>query len=299
MADAVNLTAPSQVRELLTRHGLRANRRLGQHFLVDANILAKVVEAAGLTPADCVLEVGAGLGVLTRELAARAGRVLAVELDRGLLPVLAETLAGLGNVELIHGDALALDLRSLAAHRPPAPGGVWKAVANLPYQVTGPLIMGLLGAEDPAWGASPFRLGVFMVQWEVARRLLAAPGSGDYGAFTVLARYRARVELVTRVSPRSFLPPPEVESAVVRLAPHSAPPVEARAERLRQVVRAAFGQRRKSLRNALAALPAPWGGPQAAQLLAAGGIAGERRGETLSLEEFAALARAMDHFDQS
>ncbi len=287
-AEGDALTAPSRVRDLLARHGLRPDKRLGQHFLIDANILAKILDAAELSAADAVLEIGPGLGTVTRELAARAGRVVAVEVDRRLEPVLRETLAGRVNVDLVFADALRADLSTLC------PGGArsWKAVANLPYYITGPLLARLLehGAPD---GRPPGRFShaVVMVQEEVARRFTARPGTKAYGAMSLLVQYHAEVEPVTRVSPTCFFPPPEVSSAVVRLRIRSAPPVEADPRVLFGVIRAAFAQRRKSLRNALTG----GGGPARAEaILGAAGIDPARRGETLSLEEFSRIARLLE-----
>lgn len=290
-----NLTAPSQVKALLARHGLRPDRRLGQHFLVDANILARIVDTAEVRPGDAVLEVGPGLGTLTRALAQRGARVVAVEIDRRLLPVLGETLAGHGGVEIVTGDALRVDLDAVC----PPPAANWKVVANIPYGITGPLVARLL-LSGAVGGRPPgrFPLMVLMVQEEVARRMTAAPGGKDYGAFTLLVRYHAEVESILRVSRNCFFPPPEVGSAVVRLRARARPPVEADPGTLFALVRAAFAQRRKSLRNALAAglrgaegrAGVEDGVVQAA--LRQAGIDGGRRGETLSLEEFAALARA-------
>ncbi len=281
-----SLTAPSRVRALLARHGLRPDRRRGQHFLVDANVLAKILAAAELREEDRVLEIGPGLGTVTRELAARAERVVAVEVDRRLLPVLEETLSGLDNVTVVAGDALRVDLDALC----PGDPGSWKVVANLPYYLTGPLVARLLtlGARG---GRPPGRFGrlVVMVQEEVAARLVAAPGSEAYGAFSVLVQYHATAEAVARVSPNCFYPPPEVVSAVVRLEARREPPVAAEPRALFAVVRAAFGQRRKSLRNALSSGLglAP---REVEEALRAAGIAPGRRGETLSLAEFGALA---------
>lgn len=292
-ASPINLTAPSQVGALLARYGLRPDRRLGQHFLVDANILAKVVEAAEVRPGDAILEVGPGLGTLTRALAGRGARVVAVEIDRRLLPVLDETLAGYEGVQVVHGDALRVDLDALC---PPPPA--WKVVANIPYNITGPLVARLL-LSGTADGRPPGRypLIVLMVQEEVARRMTATPGGKEYGAFTLLVRYHAEVEPVARVSRSCFFPPPEVGSAVIRLRARARPPVEADPETLFTVVRAAFAQRRKSLRNALAAGLRGAEGRAGVEdeveaALRQAGVDGGRRGEALSLEEFAALARA-------
>lgn len=284
------LTAPSRVRDLLARHGLRPDKRLGQHFLVDANILGKILEAAEISASDRVLEIGPGLGTMTRALAERAARVVAVEVDRRLAPVLAETLAGRENVAVVTGDALRVDLEALCPGGP----GSWKVVANLPYYITAPLVARLLEHGAGA-GRPPGRFSrlVVMVQEEVARRFAARPGTKEYGAFSLLVRYHAEVDPVVRVSPTCFFPPPEVSSAVVRLRTRPAPPVEADPGVLFAVIRAAFAQRRKSLRNALAGgAAAPF--PEAEAALEAAGIDGARRGETLTLEEFARLARRLD-----
>lgn len=292
----MNLTAPSQVRALLARHGIHPRRRLGQHFLIDANILRKVVEAAGLSPHDNVLEIGPGLGTLTRALAERARHVLAVELDQRLLPVLAETVGDRPNVRVVLGDALEVDLFSLCGG---VSGDGWKVVANIPYNITGPLVARLLCFGEVS---SPFKRVVLMVQEDVAQRLVALPGTRNYGAFTVLANYHATVEMVMRVPPSAFFPPPEVHSAVIRMDVHGSPRVEADPKVFLRVVKAAFGQRRKALRNTLrnAPITAPPDGKHGGRenredvdsLLARAGIDGSRRGETLTLEEFAALARA-------
>lgn len=284
---AVNLTAPSQVSALLRRHSIRPNRRLGQHFLIDRNILEKVVRAAELASGDRVLEVGPGLGTLTRELARRAELVVAVELDRALQPVLAETIGGLPNVRLEFADIMKADLGRLC----PGPGP-WKVVANLPYYITGPLMDKLLSfGRGAGSGVEPFPLLVVMVQEELAERMVAPPGTKDYGAFSVLVNYYAQPELVSRVPATAFLPPPKVGSAIVRLrgrrVPAAAPePV------FFAVVRAAFTHRRKALKNSLAA-GLRCDESLIAESLRLAGIDGDRRGETLSLEEFGALAQAL------
>ncbi len=286
---AVNLTAPSQVKALLRRHSVRPNRKLGQHFLVDYNILQKVVRVAELTGRDSVLEVGPGLGTLTRELARQAAEVVAVELDRALQPVLEETVVGFANVRLEFGDIMAVDLGRLCSGP-----GPWKVVANLPYYVTGPVVARLLEfGRDPSSGAAPFRLLVLMVQQEVAARMAASPGTKEYGAFTVLVNYYAHPEVVTRVPATAFLPPPKVGSAVVRLRPYDVPPVATPPQAFFALVRAAFGHRRKSIRNSLNA-GLGCGDELIAESLRLAGIDGYRRGETLSLEEFGSLASAFE-----
>ncbi|MDH7571691.1 MAG: 16S rRNA (adenine(1518)-N(6)/adenine(1519)-N(6))-dimethyltransferase RsmA, partial [Armatimonadota bacterium] len=241
----MELTSPRVVRDVLQRHGIRLRTSLGQNFLVDPNVLQRIVAAAELTPESHVLEVGAGIGTLTRALAARAGRVLVVELDQSLRPVLQETLSGLQNVHVVYGDVLRVDLRSLlGAHcRPPC-----HVVANIPYQITSPLLGRLLAHRDA------FRRLVLMLQEEVAQRLLASPGSKDYSALTVFARFYCHVERVTSVSRHCFLPSPRVDSAVVRIDLRDEPVAPVDDEKLLfATVRAAFGTRRKTLANALSA----------------------------------------------
>lgn len=280
----MNLTSPSVVRDLLRRHGVQLRKPLGQNFLVDANILRKILAAAELAPQAHVLEIGAGIGTLTRELASQAGCVLVVELDRSLRPILAETLAGAGSIHVEYGDVLRVDLPALlAAHCPPP----CRVVANIPYQITSPLIGRLL--EHKAL----FDRLVLMVQKEVADRLLAAPGTEDYSSLTVFVQYHTRAERVTNVSRNSFLPPPGVDSAVVRLEPRAAPELPVADERLLfRVVHAAFGARRKTLLKALSGgLARPRAEVEAA--LQAAGIDPKRRGETLSVAEFIRLANAL------
>lgn len=278
----MNLTAPSEVAALLRRHGLRPRKRWGQNFLIDRNTLENVLRAAELAPEDAVLEIGPGLGTLTRELSQRCRRVVAVEIDPLLVGILkSETLADAANVALIHGDALALDLAALLDE------GRWKVVANIPYYITTPLIERLLSVKE--------RLEriVLMVQREVAARLTAAPGSDDYSSLSVFVQYHTEPELTARVSRGAFLPPPDVDSAIVRLRIRREPPVPVQDEALLfDVVRAAFQQRRKTLLNALTTLPnVPKEAVGAA--LERAGIDPTRRGETLSLPEFARLADAL------
>lgn len=289
----MNLSSPATVSALLRRHQLHPRKRFGQNFLVDGNTLAKIVDAAQVGPGDNVLEIGAGLGVLTQALALAAGvdgQVVTVEVDRDLLPALTETIADMPQVKVVHGDALALDWPQFAAqhfaHAPQPPH--LKAVANIPYNITSPLLTGLLDAKEL------FGVVVLLVQKEVAQRLGAPPASPDYGALSVFAQFHAKVETVGIVSRRVFLPAPDVDSAIVRLTPHAALPAFVDDEaQFFAVVRAAFGQRRKALPNALSGDPAlGWTRERAGDALAMAGIDPQRRGETLSLAEFAALARA-------
>ncbi len=271
-----------ETRDLIGRHGVRPTKSLGQNFLVDDNVLAKIAAQGALSAADLVIEVGPGLGGLTRHLAAQAGRVVAVEIDRHLLPALAEATADLANVSVVHADILDCDIASLA--------GGWtgpvKVVANLPYYITTAIVMKFL-EEFPACE----RL-VLLVQREVADRMAAKPGTKDYGSLSVAVQYHAVPRRAFLVAPTCFLPPPEVDSAVVVLEVRRAPPVALADRRLFfSVVRAAFGQRRKTLHNALGGSGLVPGGRDAlAGILAELGLPPAVRGEALSMEQFAQLA---------
>lgn len=277
------LTAPKHLKEVVAKHDFKFKKSLGQNFLVDKNILNKIVDGAQITEDDVVLEVGPGAGVLTQALASRARQVVAVELDRSLLPILEETLAGFSNVEVINGDILKLDLQELF-HR--YPGEKLKVVANLPYYITTPVIMRFLEEKLPLASL------VVMVQKEVAERMIAKPGGKDFGMLSVGVQYHTEPSIITMVPRTVFIPPPEVGSAVVKLTAREKPPVEIPDEKdFFRVVKAAFGQRRKTLRNALL------GGlginkEDLEVILVKANIQGSRRGETLSLEEFAELSRA-------
>lgn len=273
------------VKAILERFGLAPLARLGQHFLVDANVLDKIVTAADPGLGDTILEIGPGLGTMTRALALRAGRVVAVELDRGLLRVLDHTLDGLANVQVVKGDALKLDLAGLLAGET----GPIKVVSNLPYYITTPLIFRLLDT------GSLSRL-VLMVQEEVAGRLTAGPGTPAYGALTVNVAARYRVTVVARVSRQAFYPVPGVDSMVLALLPRpSGEAVPGPPAMLEAVVRAAFGQRRKTLASALAGSALGLERPAARRAAELAGVDAGRRGETLDLDEFERLARAVEN----
>jgi 16S rRNA (adenine1518-N6/adenine1519-N6)-dimethyltransferase len=277
------LCAPSAVADLLRRRGLRPISRLGQNFLIDANILRKVVEAAQLDPADGAIEIGTGLGVLTRALSVAASRVLTFELDAGLVELLrAETLAGLDNVRLMHEDFLGADLE--AEVRETLGPGRHAVVANIPYGITTPVLVRLIEHR------AIVRRVVLMVQREVADRLTAQPATPEYGSLTLLAHLWSDVARVALVSRRSFLPAPAVDSAIVRLEllgvcryPDLDP------KRFTTVVRASFQQRRKTLGNSLQLLG--WSREVVNETLRRAGISADRRGETLSGAEFAAITR--------
>lgn len=268
-----SLTSPRVVRDLLRRHGLGADHALGQHFLVDDRVLAAVVEAAGVREGDEVWEVGAGLGVLTRALAARAARVVAIELDRRLLPVLAETLEGLDHVEVRNEDALRTDFGAAR------PGSTF--AANLPYAVGTTVLVRALESGR-------FRRAGVLLQREVADRLGAAPGSPAYGALSLLVAHLGRARTVRTVPPGAFLPPPEVTSAVVEVRVHEGVEPDARTF---AVVRAGFAHRRKTLAKNLRL--AGWDAPSVRAALADEGLDPAVRAEALSLERFRSLARRL------
>lgn len=280
-------TSPTAIRTLLDRYGLGPKKGLGQHFLWQTGIVERIADAAELEREDVLVEIGPGLGILTAACARRAGLVIAVEIDESLFPLLGEVLQDYHNVRLVAGDARTVDFREIVAQHAPREKRTCKVIGNLPYYLTSPLLLRLLEGEFRA------ELLVFMVQKEVAERIVARPGGKEYGSLSVVVRYYAEPELLFTVKPQAFLPPPEVSSAVVRLRCRRRPPVEAADEGLFfQVVRAAFRYRRKTIRNALqeAALLEP---VDVSAVFAEAGIAPVRRGETLDLHEFAGLANAI------
>lgn len=280
----LDLSSAKTLKAIMTAHGIRPQHKLGQNFLTEGRVLEGIVAAAEIGPEDLVLEIGPGLGTLTQRLARVAGRVLAVELDRNLVEILKKTLLEMHpNVELIHGDAARIDLHSLLAERL-APGKRAKVAANLPYYITTPLVMRLLEEN------LPLDTIVVMVQKEVADRMVAPPGGKDYGALSVAVQYYTEPRVAVKVSRGAFLPPPEVDSSVVAMRLRTVPPVDAPREMFFRVVKAAFGQRRKALGNALAN-GLSLDKPLVLEALRQAQIDAERRGETLSLEEFAKLTR--------
>jgi 16S rRNA (adenine1518-N6/adenine1519-N6)-dimethyltransferase len=260
---------------VIARYGLGAKRALGQHFLLDLNLTRRIARAAGDLTRGTTIEIGPGPGGLTRALLEAGARVVAIERDERCLPALAEIAAAFpGQLEVRHADALAVE-----AHR--IGDGPRRIVANLPYNVATPLLLGWLAH------ATAFESLTLMFQKEVVERLAAAPGSDDYGRLSVAAQWRCVVTRRFDIAPQAFTPPPRVVSSVVSLIPRPEPLAPADPRALERVVAAAFGQRRKMLRQSLRSL-----GGDAAPLLAAAGIDATRRAETLSIEEFAALARA-------
>lgn len=272
--------------DVLKRHGFHFKKKWGQNFLLDKNMLRRMAKAAGIGPGDSVVEIGPGAGTLTRVMAEEGARVLAVEIDTSLLPVLEEVLAGQDKVIIIPGDVLKMNLDELAGRygleQP------YKIVANLPYYITTPLLMNILENEYH------FELLVIMVQWEVAQRLTARPGSKEYGAVSLAVDYYAETKILFKVPRHLFVPVPEVDSAVVCLKRRTNHPVCVKDKELMfRLIRAAFNQRRKTLSNALRAVEPALAKDELIDVLEKAGIDSRRRGETLSLEEFARLAEAL------
>ena len=272
---------------VLESHHISARKRFGQNFLIDKGVLEDTVRAAGIGPEDFVLEIGPGIGTLTQYLAQAAGHVCSVELDRSLEPVLADTLSGWKNVEILWGDILKTDLRKLAEEK--NGGRPLKVAANLPYYITTPIIMKLLEGEAPVSGIT------VMVQKEVADRMMAVPGTKDYGALSLAVQYYSKPERVRIVHPSSFIPQPGVDSAVMNLARYEEPPVMCRdKDLLFRVIRASFGQRRKKLVNGVSSgAGLEYSKEEVAEALAAAGLSPDVRGEALTLAEFAALTDAL------
>ena len=282
----MNLTNPSELKLLLGKHGFRFSKAMGQNFLIAAWVPERIALEAGIDEGTGVLEVGPGVGCLTHELAQNAGKVLAVELDERLRPVLSETLADCENAEVLFGDVLKQNLPALVKEHF---SGLRPVVcANLPYNVTSPLLTAFLEAGC-------FETVTVMIQREVAKRLCAKPGTADYGAFTVFTQWHAEPEILFDVSPGCFLPAPKVTSSVVKLTVRKAPPAEVQSEtRFFAVVRAAFNQRRKTLLNALSSGLSGFTKEQIAQAIADCGLDEKVRGEALGIAEFARLSDRLD-----
>ena len=278
----MHLTDYNEIRALLSRHGFRFSKSLGQNFLTAAWVPERIAESAGLDERTGVLEVGPGIGCLTEQLSLRAGKVLAVELDKALRPVLAETLAGRENVELLFGDVLKQDLRALAEEKL---AGLRPVVcANLPYNVTTPLLTAFLEAGC-------FETITVMIQREVARRICAPAGTPDYGAFGLFVQWHCEPELLFDVPPSCFVPQPKVTSSVIRLTRRSEKPFPAEDEGLLfRVIRAAFNQRRKTLVNALCAGLGELSKEQAEDVLKNCGFDPKIRGEAVELGGFVKIS---------
>ena len=268
--------------EILKKFDLKLTKSLGQNFLTDINIIRKIVDAADLCKDDLVLEIGPGIGSMTAELAGRAGKVIAVEIDKHLLPPLSDTLSDFGNIQLVNADIMKTDVSELTQGW----AGPLKVVSNLPYYITTPIIMRLLESSIH-WDTL-----VFMVQKEVAQRMAASPGTKDYSALSLAVRYYSDPMLSFHVSRNCFIPRPDVDSAVVRLKKRSLGSLEnVNKENFFKTVRASFSQRRKTLLNSLGTQSwFPGGKERLKNILMEAGIPENIRGEALSIEQFAMLA---------
>ena len=284
----MDLCDRNTIQSLLSRHGFRFSKSMGQNFLIQGWVPDGLVEGAGVSRENGVLEVGPGIGPLTVRLARAAAKVVAVELDRSLLPVLDETLAGLDNVEVLSGDILKLDIGALVEEK--FPGLTPMACANLPYNITTPVLTALIDSGR-------FSRITVMIQREVARRICAAPGTPDYGAFSVSCQFYTLPELLFDVGPECFVPAPKVTSSVLRMTPRETLPQGVTdARRFFRVVKAAFGQRRKTLLNALSAGLGGVDKDTIRAAIAACGLPEDIRGERLGIPEFAALTTALGPF---
>lgn len=278
---------PQETIQVLQRHEFHFQKKFGQNFLIDTHVLDKIVEAAQVGEDDFVLEIGPGIGTMTQYLCERARQVLAVEIDRNLIPILQETLAPYDNVDIVHGDILKQDIKAIANQY--NGGRPIKVVANLPYYITTPIIMELFESRVPLANVT------VMVQREVADRMRAKPGSRECGALSLAVQYYAEPYLAANVPPNCFMPRPKVGSAVIRLTVRDNPPVSVKDERLLfRLIRAAFNQRRKTLQNAIAnSSELGFSKEEVGIAIEAAGFVPDIRGEKLGLAEFAALADAL------
>lgn len=278
---------PTETIEILKKYNFNFQKRFGQNFLIDSNILEKIVEAAEITPDDCVLEIGPGIGTMTQYLAESAREVIAVEIDKSLIPVLEDTLSSYQNVIVINKDILKVDINELVQEK--NRGREVKIVANLPYYITTPIIMELFESHVPLKSIT------IMVQKEVADRMQVGPGTKDYGALSLAVQYYANPRIITYVSPSCFIPKPNVGSAVIRLDKYKEPPVKAEDEAfLFAIIRAAFNQRRKTLVNGLShAGELGISRQQAEEALLKMQLSPSIRGEALTLREFAVLSNIL------
>ena len=275
---------PQETIAVLQKYNFAFQKKFGQNFLIDPRVLEKIIKAAEITEDDCVLEIGPGIGTMTQHLACAAKKVIAVEIDRALIPILQDTLSGWDNVKIINEDVMKVDLAKLAEEE--NGGKPLKVVANLPYYITTPIIMGLFENHVPLKSIT------VMVQREVADRMQVGPGTKDYGALSLAVQYYAKPYIVANVPPNCFMPRPKVGSAVIRLERYEEPPVKVKDEKLMfRIIRASFNQRRKTLANGLKnSAELDFTKEEIAAAIAGIGKEPGVRGETLTLEEFARLA---------
>lgn len=279
-----SLGIPQNTIAVLQKYHFNFQKKFGQNFLIDTSVLARIIAAAEITKEDCVLEIGPGIGTMTQYLAENAGEVVAVEIDRNLIPILEDTLSAYDNVTVINDDILKVDINKIVEER--NGGRPIKVVANLPYYITTPIIMGLFEKHVPLQSIT------IMVQKEVADRMQVGPGTKDYGALSLAVQYYAQPKLVANVPPNCFMPRPNVGSAVIRLTRYGKPPVQVADEKkMFALIRASFNQRRKTLVNGLAnAAGLPYTKEHITETLEEMGLPVTVRGEALTLEQFAELS---------
>ena len=280
------LSNPQVTIETIKKYEFAFQKKFGQNFLIDSHVINKIISAADITKDDCVLEIGPGIGTMTQYLAESAGQVVAVEIDKNLLPILDETLAEYDNVTVINDDILKVDINKIVEER--NGGRPIKVVANLPYYITTPIIMGLFENHVPISSIT------IMVQKEVADRMQVGPGTKDYGALSLAVQYYAKPQIIANVPPNCFMPRPKVGSAVIQLVRYEEPPVQVENEKLMfRLIRASFNQRRKTLINGLKnSQELDFSKEEIEKAMAETGIPANVRGEALTLKEFADLANA-------
>ncbi len=282
-----NLGIPQNTIAVLQKYNFNFQKKFGQNFLIDTRVLDKIMDSAEITKDDCVLEIGPGIGTMTQYLAERAGSVVAVEIDKALIPILADTLSAYDNVTIINDDILKVDVNKIVEEK--NQGRPIKVVANLPYYITTPIIMGLFESKVPLQSIT------IMVQKEVADRMQVGPGTKDYGALSLAVQYYAKPEIVAMVPPNCFIPRPNVGSAVIRLTRYAEPPVQVEDEKkMFALIRASFNQRRKTLVNGLTnATELQVNKEQILTALEKMSLPATIRGEALTLEQFAQLSNLL------
>lgn len=280
------LSSHRATKDIVDKHGFKFSKSLGQNFLIDDNVIDKIIDGARVKEGDKVIEVGPGIGTLTREMAKRAEKVVAVEIDKNLIPILKETLADFDNTEVVNEDILKVDINKLVDEK--LSGGPVKLIANLPYYITTPIVMKFLEEDIPVTDI------VVMVQKEVADRMNAVPSTKDYGALSVAVQYYCDTEIVAKAPRHMFIPQPKVDSTVIGLHIREEKKYKADNEQLFfKTIKAAFGQRRKTLLNSLSSMGV-LDKAKIKEVLAEAGIDEKRRGETLSIEEFANLSNIIN-----
>ncbi len=278
------LSNPTYTKAVLEAHGFSFQKKYGQNFLIDGNVLDSIIDAAGITKDDFVLEIGPGIGTMTQRLCEEAREVVAVEIDKTLIPILDDTLSTYKNWSVINQDILKVDINALAMEK--NGGKPIKVVANLPYYITTPIIMGLFESHVPLESIT------IMIQKEVADRMKEGPGSKEYGALSLAVQYYSNPEIICEVPPSCFMPQPKVSSTVITLKCHRKPPVECDEKLLFQIIRASFNQRRKTLQNGLSN-GLHFSKEQIAEAIEKAGFSPTIRGEALSLEDFARLTNIL------